>query len=200
MKIKTVVERVRFKINDVDAYRFTDEQILNVVNEGERFVRNIFLELRPELLADKAEIGTLAKGDNVMKFDYIPVRYVDVRCGKKILHAVNIHEIADLTAVGEPKFYVVVAKSTIAVYPIPDKAMPYFVTTVNGFKEQGLDDDSFFGDDYDDSLIEFTAMRLSMLDEFDESVEAQLLAEIRSNVRNKLLRLTSSPHFIKSYY
>ena len=53
MKIKTIVERIRFKINDVDAYRFADEQIVNVINEAERFVRNIFLELRPELLADK---------------------------------------------------------------------------------------------------------------------------------------------------
>ena len=200
MKIKTIVERIRFKINDVDAYRFADEQIVNVINEAERFVRNIFLELRPELLADKVETGTFAQGENVARLDYIPVRYIDVRCGKKLLHAVNIHEIKDLTAVGEPEVYVVVAKSAIAVYPLPDKEMPYFVTTVSSFTEQGLEDDSFFGDDYDDSLIEFTAMRLSMLDEFDESVEAQLLAEIRSNVQSKLLRLTNSPHFIKSYY
>lgn len=200
MKIKTIVERVRFKINDVDAYRFADEQIVNIINEAQRFVRNIFLELRTELLANKVETGTFAKGENVVQLEYIPVRYVDVRCGKKILHAVSIHEIADLTAVGEPEVYVVASKSAIAVYPLPDKEMPYFVTTVNGFTEQGLEDDSFFGDDYDDSLIEFTAMRLSMLDEFDESVEAQLLAEIRSNVQSKLLRLTSGPHFIKSYY
>ena len=141
MKIKTIVERIRFKINDVDAYRFADEQIVNVINEAERFVRNIFLELRPELLADKVETGTFAKGENVARLDYIPVCYIDVRCGKKLLHAVNIHEIKDLTAVGEPEVYVVVAKSAIAVYPLPDKEMPYFVPTVNSFTEQSLEDD-----------------------------------------------------------
>lgn len=199
MKITTIIERIRFKINDVNSYRFTNEQILSIVNEAERFVRNIFFELRPELLTDNVVTGTLKKGQNVLQFDFIPMRYIDVRCGRRVLHAVHIREIRDVLAVGEPEVYTVVAKSAIAVYPIPTRDMTYSVSAVKGFVEQCMDDDSFFGDDYDDSLIEFAAMRLSMLDEFDESVEAQLLSEIRGNVERKLMNLTGGPHFVRGY-
>ena len=57
-----------------------------------------------------------------------------------------------------------------------------------------------FQSDYCDCVIEYVAMRLSMIDEFDQNVEAQLLGEIRSHVKSKLNDYVPQDHVVRPYY
>ena len=201
MKIKTVIENVRLKINDTDKFRFLDYDILNVVNDGIRFIRNIFLDQYPDLLVDDVLFGTLETEENQIELPFIPARYVDVRVNGERLRGAILQDIDDLLAMGQPKKYCIVGKGKIRVFPIPKEYSKYSVVAVPVAQDVGLDDESPFLDDFNDCLVEFVALRLSMIDEFDQSQETTLLQQISNNVITKIQKINApTVETVRGYY
>lgn len=201
MKIKTVIENVRLKINDTDKFRFLDYDILNIVNDGIRFIRNIFLDQYPDLLVDDVLFGTLEAEENKIELPFIPARYVDVRVNGERLRGAILQDIDDLLALGQPNKYCIVGKGKIRVFPIPKENSKYSVVAVPVAQDVELDDDSPFLEDFNDCLVEFVALRLSMIDEFDQSQETTLLQQISNNVIMKIQKInTPTIETVRGYY
>lgn len=201
MNLKDILYYTRIKINDTNAYRFTDEDMTNIVNEAIRFIRNIFIKEVPDMLVDPAIEGVLESGENSIQLTVQPVQYTDVRCNGKLLHKTSIHSIRDLKRTGEPEFFVITGVSSIAVYPIPTQKTDYSIRVITApVVVQNNDDVMPFPDDFNDSIIEYTAMRLSLIDEYDQSVEIQLLQQIQSNIINKLSIYAVDEHSVRPYW
>lgn len=198
MKVKQVVQLVRMKITDEDINRWNDYQILDVINEAVRFIRNIFITNQPTMLSRKVS-GELAEDENIIELEFTPLNYVDVRCNGKRLHLTSLHSIDDIEQRGEPAVFVPVGVSAIEVYPIPDKTYKYIATAIPAAEELSEDDELPFPEDYSDNVIEYAAMRLSMIDEFDQTVETQLITQIQTNVSNKLATYAPMAHVVDSY-
>lgn len=201
MNLKDILYYTRIKINDTNAYRFTDEDMINIVNEAIRFIRNIFIKEVPDMLVDPAIEGVLESGENSIQLTVQPVQYTDVRCNGKLLHKTSIHSIRDLKRTGEPEFFVITGVNSIAVYPIPTQKIDYSIRVITApVVVQNNDDVMPFPDDFNDSIIEYTAMRLSLIDEYDQSVEIQLLQQIQSNIINKLSIYAVDEHAVRPYW
>ena len=198
MKVKQVVQLVRMKITDEDINRWNDYQILDVINEAVRFIRNIFITNQPTMLSQKI-VGELAEGENVIELEFVPLNYVDVRCNGKRLHLTSLHSVDDTEQRGEPSLFVPAGVSAIEVYPIPDKTYKYIVTAIPAAEALSEDDELPFPEDYSDNVVEYAAMRLSMIDEFDQTVETQLITQIQTNVSNKLAEYAPMAHVVDSY-
>lgn len=198
MKVKQVVKLVRMKITDEDTNRWNDYQILDVINEAVRFIRNIFITNQPTMLSQKIT-GELTEGENIIELEFVPLNYIDVRCNGKRLHLTSLHYIDDTERRAEPNLFVPAGIKAIEVYPIPDKTYKYIVVAIPAAEELSEDDDLPFPEDYSDNVIEYAAMRLSMIDEFDQTVETQLITQIQTNVSTKLAEYAPMVHVVDSY-
>jgi hypothetical protein len=83
---------------------------------------------------------------------------------------------------------------------VPQANVKYSVVAVGASVDLVQEDVLPFQSDYSDCVIEYVAMRLSMIDEYDQSVEAQLLGEIRSHIRTKLNDYVPQDHVVRPYY
>jgi hypothetical protein len=200
MTIKTIINNIRLRINDEDRYRFSDEQMLTIINEAVRFIRNIFVEEMPMMVAEEPFKGELLKGENVVTVPFDIIKYIDVRCNGKPLHAETMHYLSDTEQEGTPRVFVPLKKDMFAIFPVPQANVKYSVVAVGASVDLVLEDVLPFQSDYSDCVIEYVAMRLSMIDEFDQSVEAQLLGEIRSHIRTKLNDYVPQDHVVRPYY
>jgi hypothetical protein len=200
MTIKTIINNIRLRINDEDRYRFSDEQMLTIINEAVRFIRNIFVEEMPMMVAEEPFKGELLKGENVVTVPFDVIKYIDVRCNGKPLHAETMHYLSDTEQEGTPRVFVPLKKDMFAIFPVPQANVKYSVVAVGASVDLVQEDVLPFQSDYSDCVIEYVAMRLSMIDEFDQSVEAQLLGEIRSHIRTKLNDYVPQDHVVRPYY
>lgn len=198
MKVEKVIKLVRMKITDEDTNRWANYQIVDVINEAVRFIRNIFISNQPTMLTQKIS-GVLAAGENVIELEFIPINYTDVRCNGKRLHLTSIHSVDDTELKGEPEVFIPSGATAIEVYPIPDRVYQYSILAIPAAKELTEEDELPFPEDYSDNVIEYTAMRLSLIDEFDESMETQLITQVQTNVNNKLAAYAPMAHVIDGY-
>lgn len=200
MTIKTIINNIRLRINDEDRYRFSDEDMLIIINEAVRFIRNVFVEEMPMMVAEAPFNGNLDKGDNVITVPSDVIKYIDVRCNGKPLHAETMHYLRDAEQKGTPKVFVPLNKNMLALFPIPQESTKYSILYVGASVDLVQEDELPFQSDYQDCVIEYVAMRLSMIDEYDQSVEAQLLGEIRSHIKTKLNDYVPQDHVVQPYY
>lgn len=198
MKVKQVIKLVRMKITDEDINRWEDYQIIDVINEAVRFIRNIFIEQQPTMIAKKVT-GFLVEGENTIEFDFAPLKIVDIRCVGKRLHLTSIHNIDDTESEGTPKVFIPATTKCIEVYPVPDCSYKYAAFIIPPADELAEEDELPFPEDYSDNVIEYTAMRLSLIDEFNQSTETALISQIQSNVSHKLETYSPQQHTVDSY-
>ena len=200
MKIRDVIERIRIKITDENAYRFTDDNIVLIINDAVRLIRNVFIDEMPEMMCEPKVTGTLANGENAITLPFLPVRYIDVRCRGRRLHLTARHGIEDTQTKGDPELFVPTSVDSVELYPIPNRDSGYEILAVKAAEELDIEGELPFPDDFSDEVIEYTAARLSLIDEFDQSAEMQLISTINSNVANKLQRYAPKEHVVKGYY
>ena len=200
MTIKTIINNIRLRINDEDKYRWSNEQVLTIVNEAVRFIRNVFVEEMPMMVSEDLLGIILKKGENVVTVPFDVIKYIDVRCDGRPLHAETMHYLKDITQEGTPEVFVPYKKNVFAVYPIPQEEVKCTILAVGASVDLVEGDELPFQSDYSDCVIEYVAMRMSMIDEFDQSVEAQLLGEIRNHIRTKLNDYVVQDHVVRPYY
>lgn len=200
MTIKTIINNIRLRINDEDKYRWSDEHLLTIINEAVRFIRNVFVEEMPMMVAEGLLGVILQKGENVVTVPFDVIKYIDVRCDGKPLHAETMHYLKDVEQEGTPNVFVPVRPNMFAIYPIPQEEVKCTILAVGASVDLVEEDALPFQSDYCDCVIEYVAMRLSMIDEFDQNVEAQLLGEIRSHVKSKLNDYVPQDHVVRPYY
>ena len=200
MNVANIIKRVRLKITDEDKYRFSDDDVIIAINEAIRFVNDNITSILPELIAVQ-ETGSLEAGENTIEMDSSPTRILEVRIGKDSLHCINLHHVSDTEATGRPEAFVILGAKKLKVYPIPNKKVKYEITFVPAAMEVvEVDDEISIPDDFIDSVIEFTSMRLSLVDEFDQTMETQLMTVLHDKIQSKLAAYAPANCFIRSYW
>lgn len=202
LAVEELIKRVRILVYDEQETGYDDIAILNCLNAGSRFLRRMILQLKPELLSNVTK-GNLNTNENIIELDFIPVKIVDIRInGKRIIYKSRA-DILNMDKHGFPYAYFITGLKTINLYPIPDKPINYEILAVEDIKEMTLSDDdngkSSFPNEFDDMLIEYALIRLSMGNEFDMSQEMSVMSQIVAQLEN-ILRERDTVYVISGYY
>lgn len=187
LSVQTLARRIRQRLHDTDEITYDDENILDCINCGVRFIRRIIARVRPALLMSESG-GTLPKGVNAVILDVRPLKIISVAVNGKALEetelAFVIRERSDREGVPE-KFYLT-GSQTINFYPTPREPTPYTIRTVDDIKELTWEDDSPLLTEFDDFLVEYATIRLGAGNEFDMTQESQLMANIAAQIQENL--------------
>ena len=76
---------------------------------------------------------------------------------------------------------------TLNFFPIPNRKTKYTVRTVDDIEELSWTDSSPLNTEFDDFLIEYAAIRLSVGNEYDMTQENQLMANIAAQIQALLI-------------
>ncbi len=88
---------------------------------------------------------------------------------------------------GTPREFYLTGSQTINFFPIPIVRTKYTIRTVDDIDELTWEDNSPLNTEFDDFLIEYAAIRLSVGNEFDMTQESQLMANIAAQIQQIIL-------------
>lgn len=193
LDVQTLARRIRTRLHDTDEITYEDDEILDCINNGIRFIRRTIANIRPALLMSEHK-GTLAGGAKSVELPVRPLKIINVTLGTggEFLHetemATAIYE--NMYKMGDPKYFFLTGTKTINFYPVPSSNRQYTIRTVDDVNEVDWDGNSPLLTEFDDFLIEYAAIRLSVGNEYDMSQENQLMANIVAQIQ---LILTPPP-------
>ena len=84
LPIKTLIKRIRATLHDTDAVTYDDEELVDVLNNGIRFIRRTIAEVQPETLIETTT-GVLQPGEDSITLEKRPLRIIRVRVGDEII-------------------------------------------------------------------------------------------------------------------
>ena len=84
LPVTTIIRRIRSRLHDLENINYTDEEILDALNMGLRFIRRAIVDIRPSLLIETYE-GTIAAGERFIKLPFRPLKIVHITMGDKII-------------------------------------------------------------------------------------------------------------------
>ena len=84
LPLQTITRRIRLKVHDVDEVAYTDDEILDSINCGIRFIRRAIANIRPSLLASVHE-GILTAGTKTIELDARPTKIIHITAGDRII-------------------------------------------------------------------------------------------------------------------
>ena len=117
-------------------------------------------------------------------------RYMDTTYKTYKLPEVNMSQIhGNLDREGKPEVYYLSGAQTVNFYPVPSKTTKYDILAIADIEEIGIEDVSPLPTEYDDILVEYANLRLSIENEYDVSADSQVM----SNIHSQILRLLHVP-------
>lgn len=190
ISIQTIARRVRQRLHDMDNITYDDEELLDCINSGIRFIRRMIAKYRPALLMSEVS-GILLKGGDRIPFESLPLKIISVTIGEgdkeKPLRETDIASAVreKYSNTGPEEFYF--AGDSIYLCPATIEDTIFTVRKIDGFTEVGLNDTSPFMDEFNDFLIDYATIRLSVGNEYDMTQEAQLMANIVAQIHEILM-------------
>ena len=88
---------------------------------------------------------------------------------------------------GTPREFFLTGSQTLNFFPIPNRPTKYTVRTVDDIEEIEWTGKSPLLTEYDDFLVEYAAIRLSVGNEYDMTQETQLMANIATQIQALLV-------------
>lgn len=112
----------------------------------------------------------------------------------------NLAEIyGDMSREGLPEVYYVTGEKTLNVYPVPRRDTWYEVLAVPDMDDLTAEDSTPLLCDFDDLLLEFANVRLSVLNEYDATADSQIMSSINSQIM-RLLHIPPTGITVQSYW
>lgn len=185
LSVQTLAGRIRSRLHDKKELTYEDSDILDCINCGVRFIRRIIAATRPALLTSEHK-GVLPSGVSAVTLATRPTKVINVTIGtpeeplEKTEMAFAIHK--DVYESGKPTKFYLTGAQTINFYPAPTTSTPYTIRTVDDIAELAWEDDSPLNTEFDDFLIEYAVIRLSVGNEFDMTQESQMMANIAAQI------------------
>ena len=84
LPIKTIIRRIRATLHDSDAVTYDDEELVDVINNGIRFIRRTIAEVHPETLIETTQ-GLLQPGEDFVTLEKRPLKIIRVRSGEVVI-------------------------------------------------------------------------------------------------------------------
>ena len=188
LSVQILARRIRTRLHDTDEITYGDEEILDCINCGIRFIRRLIASMRPSLLMSEVD-GTLAAGENKIELERRPMKIVSVTAGSKALEETELAFaiFQDYEKIGAPKEFYLAGTRTIHFYPTPDEPTPYTIRTVDDIEELTWEENSPLLTEFDDFLVEYAMIRLAAGNEFDMTQESQLMSNIAAQIQQILI-------------
>lgn len=202
LPVKILTNRIRLQLHDKQATEYDDDEILFCLNAGVRFIRRTIISTRPELLMD-VQTGKLKSGCNQIKLDTNFISIVDVRANGKSLEVTSPICIQNiLEEAKQPAAYYITGFNSVVLYPSPTEDIIYNVFFVPDSKEicDCQCSDSPLPNDFDDALMEYVIIRLSMGNEFDMSQETSVMQIIVNQVETIIANFPDPQHIVTGYW
>ncbi len=103
------------------------------------------------------------------------------------LEETNFQHIRRKSAEGKPHWFYREGLKNLKVYPKPKKETAYTVRMIDDIEELKLHDSTPFMSEFDDFLIEYATIRLSISNEYDMTQEQQIFANIHAQISQLLM-------------
>ena len=225
LPIKTIMKTVRTAVHDSDAITYDDDELIDVLNNGIRFIRRTIMEIQPENLSETI-VGELSAGENTVLIDKRPAKIVEITAGDNVktsktykisdkiyrnynpifhnktpiyaeqivdktycefpLRATNLRHVFNKSEEGLPREFYRTGLRTIHFVPIPVKTTGYTIRYVPDLDEFTIEDNSPLLTEFDDFLVEYCTIRLSIGNEYDVSQEQVVMGNIIAQIREML--------------
>ena len=113
---------------------------------------------------------------------------------------VNMSQIqGDLGRKGTPQSYFLTGDKTVTIYPVPELVTQYEILAIPDIDDLTIDDTSPLLHEFDDLLVEYANLRLSIENEYDVSQDSQIMANIQNQVI-RLLRIPPKGVMVQGYW
>jgi hypothetical protein len=100
---------------------------------------------------------------------------------------------------GEPQVYYLTGERTVNLYPVPKEKTSYEILAVEDVEDLTLEDKTPLLNEYDDLLVEYANVRLSIENEYDVSADSQVMSTIHSQII-RLLHIPPTGVTVQGYW
>lgn len=205
------VRYIRRTIADNRPEMLAGEVITGMVKAGER---SIELPYRPMLLIYVRAGSEVASSEETYSSDKIYHNWNLIYhnktkiCSKQTIvkyrtrriQEANISQIyGDMDREGEPEVYYLTGDKTVNFYPLPRADMSYDILAVEDMDDLTINDSTPLLNEYDDLLVEFANVRLSVENEYDVSADSQIMSTIQSQIL-RLLHIPPTGVTVQGYW
>ena len=199
--ISTLLERLRRTLDDEDKNSFTNEELIDYIENGVGFLRREIINRNPEYLAVPVAYGTVDANTNEVELPS-DVNYVlDVRVNGKKIKRENITSIADTTEKGEIGKYVLLNGNRLLFFPIPQRAAMYSVIGIYDSPRLSIEAVTPFNGDFDDLIFEYVVIRAGIGESLPMSQEMEVMSVIVEQVKKLVDQYNQCEEaVVKGYY
>lgn len=194
LSVQTLARRIRTRLHDSECITYEDEEILDCINCGIRFIRRLIASMRPALLMSE-ETVMVAKGGNRIKLTPplpLPIKIINVTIVTPDEDEKALEETEMAFAIhkkytdNEPReFYF--AGDSIYLCPATTEDTIFTVRKIDDIEELTWEDNSPLPTEFDDFLVEYATIRLSAGNEYEMTQESQLMANIVAQIQQILI-------------
>ena len=189
LSVETLARRIRKRLHDNDKITYDDDEILDCINCGIRFIRRLIANMRPALLMSEVE-GVLPAGVKSITLENRLTKIICVLAGKpkKALEETELaFAIHERDTEDEPREFYLTGTQTINFFPTPNSPTEYVIRTVDDIDELAWEDKSPLNNEFDDFLVEYVTVRLSVGNEYDMTQESQMMSNIMAQIQKILM-------------
>lgn len=190
--VNMLIDKLRRNLKDQDSNSFTDEELLDYINDGVSFIRRLLIELNPEQLTTLLDKGELKAHTNEVTLDDDVAYIYDVRINGKKINRNNLSAVNDTEREGTIECYVVTGGNNVLFFPIPEDTVSYSVSGIKTGNMLGMDDKVPFSSEYDTVVFEYVVARAGMGDHFQMSQEMELMGSIVGQINNLIQKQNKS--------
>lgn len=199
--ISTLLEKLRRTLKDEDKNSFTDDELIDYIENGIAFLRRVIINSNPEYIAVPIASGTVDADTNEVELPG-DVNYVlDVRVNGKKIKRENISSVGDTTETGEIKKYVLLNGNRMLFFPVPKKKATYSVIGIYDSPLLSVEAVTPFNSDMDNLIFEYVIIRAGMGDHFQMSQEMEVMGIILEQVTKLVNQYNQCEEgLVKGYY
>lgn len=212
MTVKEMIAKVRQTIHDTKELEYSDVELINYLDDGNRILRRTAMSIYPEVLVSSL------KGTNVEEYedeDGNPskrltskvvseapfTRIIRVVLDNEQIKPISRSEIINYKESGDSKYYYLTGFNTINFFPPPTSEHDYRIDYISDMTLLDLEDSaSPYPLVLDDILIEYAVLRSSISDEFNMQKETALISTIISQIEDVLRNMTPSYTQVSGYW
>lgn len=115
------------------------------------------------------------------------------------LEETNLHHIRHRNKIGKPEKFYRVGLQALKIYPKPRAETAWTLRTIDDIEDLTLEDSTPILNEFDDLIFEYAVTRLSLTEEFDMTLESQIMA----NIHQQIAQILSPPpagSIVKGYW
>lgn len=185
ISVETLLNKLRRTLKDEDVVTYSDDELIDYIEDGISFIRRIIISENPEYIATGIAKGTLGAGINELELSASCYVY-DVRVDGKKIPRENLSSIENIEERGDIRKYVLLNGKEILFFPIPEKDHTFKIMGVYDQPRLSQISNTPFNGDIDNLIFEYAVIRAGIGNEFQMSQETQLMQVVAQQVEHLL--------------